>query len=136
MKGRGFRITTFDGQESKKDAEKLREAARQLLEKADRLDEQAKVQAWFHDLYNSRSYQNLTRALRVHSGRSDDAFMRNIKLTLRNGCVWAYIERLRSSGETYKSAYEAAAKDFNLSPSRVKSIYLKQKRIMKRPEID
>ena len=89
-------------------------------------DEAARIQALIRNLYHSESYEEAAQKLRLLSGRTDEPGLSNMKKSIRDEMVRAYVKRRRPELLTLKATYAEAAAAFKLSPTTIKVICKKK----------
>lgn len=107
-----------------------------LYDKMEKLDEAIKRDkeaaeswGWFKEI-NSVTFEDRMRAMRIHAGRSSgDQY--DLTRAFRDVNIEIEIDERCQKGMTKKAAYQEVAKAANLSPSRVKQLYLDRQKYYK-----
>lgn len=102
----------------------------EMLDEAIKRDkEAAESWPWFKEI-NSGTFEDRMRVMRIHAGRSSgDQY--DLTRAFRDINIEIEIDKRCQNGMTKKAAYQEVAKAANLSPDRVKRIYLDRQRCYK-----
>ena len=100
------------------------------LDKAIKLDnEMAEYGEWFKDIHRG-TFEDRMRTMRIHAGRSSgDQY--DLTHVFRDINIEIEIDERCRKGMTQIAAFEEVAVEANLSPSRVKTIYLDRQKAYK-----
>lgn len=102
----------------------------QKLDEAIKLDiEAAESWEWFKEIHRG-TFKERMRTMRIHAGRSSgDQY--DLTRAFRDINVEIEVDGRCRKGMTQKKAFEEVAAEANLSPSRVKTIYLDRQKAYK-----